>query len=294
MKLKDFFVKKNTQAKIKNEDFDKLVETFPDIDIPDVWVNLFDENFLTRDRASADFDIVKKVKAETLNGVDEKLKGVIGLLDAQGAEEFQKETNTFKKVESVVNLIPKLLEKAKGENPSSDERVKKLEQDLKEFANKLTSEKTTYESTLKELQSKHEQEKSGLKLDWTLDKKLSEYQLADEFSTIRTAIIKNVVDTVKGGNTLQLDDNGQIVVMDIDPTTKTAKPKFKGNDQVTIDSLLAEPLKPFLKKNNGSGGQQQQAPRSGQQGQTRTVADPNNGGQQFNLPPKAKPNTPQV
>lgn len=294
MKLKDFFVKKNGQAKIKNEDFDKVVETLPDVEIPDVWVNLFDDNFLTRERAASDFDILKKIKAETLNGVDEKLKGVLSLLDAQGAEDFQKETNTYKKVENVINLIPKLLEKQKGENPSSDERVKKLENDLKEFANKLTSEKSNYENSIKEISRKHEEEKSGLKLDWTLDKKLSEFQIADEFATIRPAIIKNVVDTVKSGNTLQLDDNGHIVVMEIDQTTKTAKPKFKGNDQVTIDSLLAEPLKPFLKKNNGSNGQQQQqAPRNGQQGQQRTVAE-QNGVQQFNLPPKAKPNTPQV
>jgi hypothetical protein len=270
MKLKAFLERINKQGKINNEDFTKALEKITDdSDLPDVWVNLFEESFLTRERAVADFDIVKKIKAETLNGVDERLKGIHSLLDATGLEEFQKETNTFKKVESVINLIPKLLDKVKTEHPNNDERVKKLEKDLKEFADKLVSEKQAYEASTKDLQQKHEDEKSNLKLQWTFDKKLGEYVLADEFGGIKSEILKNIVGKVMGENSLQLDDKGQIVVVDIDPATKTAKPKFKGNEPVTIDSLLAEPLKPFLKKNNAGddkgGQQQQQQPRQQQQ-----------------------------
>lgn len=258
MKAKAFLEKVNKQGKINNEDFNKALEAFPDTDLPDVWVNLFEENFLTRDRASSDFDITKKIKAETLNGIDERLKEVFPLLDAKDREEIEKEQNTYKKVESLKTYIPKLLEKIKGENPSTDEKVKQLEKNLKEFADKITAEKSEKEKVVKELQEKHEQEKSGLKLDWELDKKLASYTLADEFSGLKQDLLKTVITSVKSSNTLQLDDKGQIIVMDVDPVTKAAKPKFNGNDQVTIDSLLAKPLEPFLKKSTGDGKGQQQ------------------------------------
>jgi hypothetical protein len=140
--------------------------------------------------------------------------------------------------------------KAKGENPNVDEKVKQLEKNVQEFADKVTTVTREKDEQLKAVQKQHEEEKANLKLDWTLDKKLADYTLADEFIPIKGAIIKNIVDTVKTSNSLQLDEKGQIVVVEIDPATKTAKPKFNGNDPVTIDSLLAEPLKNFLKKNN--------------------------------------------
>lgn len=250
MKAKDFFKKVNDQGKINNEDANKVFEAIPEIEIPDVWVNLFSEGFLTRERAEADPKIAQKIKAETLNAVDEKLKLIHPLLDAPGLEAFTKEANTYKKIESVVNLIPKLLDKAKGENPSTDEKVKQLEKNVQEFADKVTSVTREKDEFIKGIQKQHEEEKAGLKLDWTLDKKLGEYTFADEFIPIKPAIIKNIVDTVRTSNTLQLDDKGQILVVEYDSTTKTAKPKFNGNDPVTIDSLLTEPLKNFLKKNN--------------------------------------------
>lgn len=296
MKLKLFLERTNKQGKINNEDFSKALEKLPeDLELPDVWVNLFDENFLTRERATADFEITKKIKAETLNGVDEKLKSIFPLLDPTDRETLEKEPNTYKKVEAIGAAIPKLLEKVKGDNPTNDEVVKQLKKDVKEFSDKVIQANQDREQKIKELQEKYEQEKSNLKLDWTLDKKLSEFVLAEEFSTIRPAIIKNIVDTVKASNSLQLDEKGQIVVVDIDHTTKVTKPKFNGNDPVTIDSLLVEPLKPFLKKNNGDGGkdQQQQQQNNGKLN-TRVVAKTDNSPITTNLDRRrsARQNTP--
>jgi hypothetical protein len=62
MKLKDFLEKKNAQAKIQNEDFAKSLANIPEVELPDVWVNLFDENFLTRERAESDTKISQKIK----------------------------------------------------------------------------------------------------------------------------------------------------------------------------------------------------------------------------------------
>lgn len=255
MKGKDFLKKINDQGKINNEDFNKVLETFPDVEIPDVWVNLFNEGFLTRERAEADPKIAQKIKAETLNAVDANIKKVLPLLDAKDREEIEKEASSYKKIELLEKAIPNLVTKVKGENPNTDEKVKALEKNVQEFADKVTAVQREKDEKLKEIQKQHEAEKANLKLNWTLDKKLADYTFADEFIPIKDAIIKNIVDTVRAKETLQLDDKGQIVVVEVDPSTATAKPKFNGNDPVTIDSLLADPLKNFLKKNNaGDGG----------------------------------------
>lgn len=273
MKAKDFFKKVNDQGKINNEDANKVFEAIPEIEIPDVWVNLFSEGFLTRERAEADPKIAQKIKAETLNAVDEKLKLIHPLLDAPGLEAFTKEANTYKKIESVVNLIPKLLDKAKGENPSTDEKVKQLEKNVQEFADKVTSVTREKDEFIKGIQKQHEEEKAGLKLDWTLDKKLGEYTLMDEVAPIKQTILQGIISKVKQTHTLQLDDKGQILVVDIDPVTKVAKPKFNGNDPVTIDSLLVDPLKDLLKKNNSK--ETGREPEKGKRRETPADVDAN-------------------
>jgi hypothetical protein len=250
MKAKDFLKKVAEQGKINNEDFNKVVETFPEVELGEVFPNLFQESFLTRERAEADPKISQKIKAETLNAVDAKIAKLLPLVDVKDREEIEKEPSSYKKIELLEKAIPNLVTKAKGENPNVDEKVKQLEKNVQEFADKVTTVTREKDEQLKAVQKQHEEEKANLKLDWTLDKKLADYTLADEFIPIKGAIIKNIVDTVKTSNSLQLDEKGQIVVVEIDPATKTAKPKFNGNDPVTIDSLLAEPLKNFLKKNN--------------------------------------------
>lgn len=253
MKAKDFLKKVAEQGKINNEDFNKVVETFPEVELGEVFPNLFQESFLTRERAEADPKISQKIKAETLNAVDAKIAKLLPLVDIKDREEIEKEPSSYKKIELLEKAIPNLVTKAKGENPNVDEKVKQLEKNVQEFADKVTTVTREKDEQLKAVHKQHEEEKANLKLDWTLDKKLADYTLADEFIPIKGAIIKNIVDTVKTSNSLQLDEKGQIVVVEIDPATRTAKPKFNGNDPVTIDSLLAEPLKNFLKKNNSDG-----------------------------------------
>jgi len=70
MKFLQFFESKSKQGKIALEDeFKKKLEAIAD-EVPDVWVNLFDQEFLTRERAVADPKVYDKVRAETLNAVD--------------------------------------------------------------------------------------------------------------------------------------------------------------------------------------------------------------------------------
>lgn len=292
MKAKLYFAKQKGQAKIENEAFNEFIEKLPDdLEIPDVAVNLLEDSFLTRERAMADPKILKKIKAETLNGADEALKKVIATLDPEYREEFEKEENTYKKIENLSLIIPKVKEKAGTQAPNTDEKVKQLEKSVQEFADKVKSINKEKEDERKRLLEQFESEKSGMKLDWTLDKQLGKYNFAPEYTGLKEAIIKNAVTDLRSKHTLQLSDNGEIVIVDIDPQTKVATPKFNGNDPVTIESVLLPTLDPFLKKNNKGDDttkeqqQQRQAQQSGATSQARMFNEERR---------RAKPNTPVV
>jgi hypothetical protein len=254
MKAKAFFQRLNKQGKISNDEANAIFEKLPEeLEIPDVWVNMFEENFLTRERAASDFELTKKIKAETLNGVDEKIKGFLPLLDPTDREAIEKEINTYKKVESIPGFLQKVLEKAKTANPSNDEKIKEYEKTVKERDEMIANLKQTFSSEKETLQKQFTDRERTMKVDWSLQNKFGEFIFADEFSKPedKKAIIELISSKVKSGNALDLDDKGQIVVQEI--VNGVPKQKYNGNDPVTIDSLLAEPLKPFLKKNNGDG-----------------------------------------
>jgi hypothetical protein len=257
MKLKAYFEKVKTQGKIGGDDLNKFIEALPEeLEIPDVAANLIEENFLTRDRAINDFKIINKIKAEALNGVDAVLNKFLPTIDATTREEIEKEPNTYKKLELIQAAIPKLLEKAQSGNPNSEERVKQLEANYKEMVDKVKSINTEREQKERELKEQFETEKKTLKVDWTLEKQLSKYTFADEFINVKDALTKGILTDIRSKHSLDLNDQGELVVVEIDPQTKVQKQKFNGNDPVTIDSLLAEPLKPFLKKSEASKAQQ--------------------------------------
>jgi hypothetical protein len=265
MKLKAHFTKLKTQSKIENEDFNKFIDAIPEeMEIPDIAVNLLDENFLTRTRAGADKEVYNKVRAEVLNGVDKQIKDILPLLTTADREAIEKETNTFEKVALLKGGFEAAIKTVKDSNPDASEQLKeakKFSADLMEKLKTVNSEKENQEKALK---TQFEQEKKGMKLGWTLDKKFADYEIGEEFKPIRDTVFTGIIEKIKKDHVLELDDKGDIQVLD----SNTKQPKYNGNDQVTIDSLLAEPLKPFLKKNNAGDDkrdknqQRQQAPNT--------------------------------
>lgn len=250
MKALQFFESKSKQGKIAlDEEFKKKLEALGDFEIPDVWVNLMDNEFLTRDRAASDPKIYDKIRAEQLDAVDAILKDYLPLLDDKDKVEIQNEPKTFNKLKMLVPAFNKAIEKIKTENPSNDDKVKELTRINQEYVNKLAAEKKQWEVTMTETQKKFEEEKKAMKLDWTLDKKVGEYTFADEYKEVKSTLTKTIVDKIKNENVLILDDTGNIQVHEKTESGVT-KQKFNGNDPVTLDKLLEEPLKAFLKKNN--------------------------------------------
>jgi hypothetical protein len=260
MKGKAFFEKVTRQGKIVNEDFNKVLETFPDVEIPDVFVNLFEETFLTRERAAADPVIHKKIKGEVLNGVDANLANITLMLDVSDQEAINKEENSFKKIELIKAAIPKLIEKSGKSDVTLDDKYKQLEKERNELVGKINEIKTESDKKLTDLTKTFEEKEKGMKIDWTLDKQFGSFVFADEFAGLKEAIIKSAKSDIKDKNFLTLDENGQIVVNEL--VGGVPKVKFNGNDQVTIDSLITEPLKPFLKKNNNGSDNGQEGKKT--------------------------------
>lgn len=274
MKAKDFLLKLTRQGKINNEDFNKVIETFPDIELPDVWANMVDESFLTRERALADTKVYDTIRGEVLDGVKLNIKEYLPFLAPEDQETIGKEPKAFNQLKMLKDAFGRSIEKIKTENPSNDEKVKELTKINQDYVKQITTQKTEFENIQKEQLKKFEAEKIGMKTDWTLDKKLGEYTFADEYKEVKPHLTKGIIDKIKSENVLMLDDSGQIQIHEKTESGAT-KQKFNGNEPVTLDKLLEEPLKPFLKKNNGAA-----AGAAGQNGQ--------NGSGRQNPPPPVK------
>lgn len=253
MKILQFFETKSKQGKIAlSEDLKKKLESVPDLEIDDVFVNMFDQEFLTRERAASDPKVYDKIRAEVLDGVDAITKDYLPLLEAKDQTDIQAEPKTYTKLKMIKDAFIKSVEKIKAESPSNDEKIKELKKNNQELVDKFTLAKTEWETSKTELVKGFEEQKKTMQLDWTLDKKLGEYTFADEYKEVKSTLVKSIVDKVKTENVLILDDSGQIKVHE-KTASGESKQKFIGNDAVTLDKLLEEPLKPFLKKNNKDG-----------------------------------------
>jgi hypothetical protein len=272
MKLKQHFTTLKSQAKLENEDFNKFIEALPeDMEIPDIAVNLLAENFLTRQRAISDKHVYDKIRAETLNGVDDQVRNILPMLSSVDRDIVEKETNSYKKIELIKTALDNAIKAAKNDNPEAGEQVKELKKTQSELTEKIKSINLERETEVKTLKDSFEKDKKGMKLDWTLDKKLSEFEFGDEYKTVRSTLTDSIIGKIKSEHVLELDDKGNIQVLD----KESRKPLFEGNNPVTLEHLLVEPLKPFIKKNNkdegAQGRQQQQARPGGQQTQQKPL-----------------------
>jgi hypothetical protein len=268
MKTRSFLEKISKQGKIANEDFTKALETLPEThELPDVFVNLFEENFLTRERAQADPKVYDTIRGEVLDGVKLNIKEYLPFLDPKDQEEISKEPKGFNQLKMLKEAFGRSLENVKTQNPSTDEKVKELTKINKEYVEKLTAQENDFKKQFKEKESAFLAEKQGMKTDWTLDKKLGEYTFADEYKEVKPHLTKGVIDKIKSENVLILGEDGQIQIHEKTESGVT-KQKFNGNEPVTLDKLLEEPLKPFLKKNNSTATGAAAQGANGSQGRT--------------------------
>jgi len=259
MKIKDFLTKLKTDGKITDPGFLAAIEAAPDVHIfADETLPVFENAFLTHDRAFTDKQVNAKIRREVLDPFDTELKPLIAFIDTLDrfkASEIDKMTSTYDKVKALRDAIPALVDKVK-KSPDSDEDTKKKLKGLEEAKQELLEriEKMNTEATTKEKFWQDESEKkiNGYRLNTELEKLANSITFGKAYSdpTIRKDITKGKLDLLRLQHNLQLvDKDGQTTIQ---VTDKEGKPLFKENSNtaVTINQLLEEEFKPYIKASN--------------------------------------------
>jgi len=251
MKLKDFLTKMKTDGKINLPEFEEYLKTAPDAEIPYVVTRAIEENFMTLDRAAAHKDIHGRIKREVLDPVDNEMNDIVDQLKdyIDSADTLKADPNTYNKIKNLKKSLPDIIKKAKGSPVTDDETKKKLvdyEKTIQEFGDKFTQAQKEYNAKLKETDTGWETKFHDYKLHSELEKLSNKYTLAEAFEETRPAITEVNLTKIKQSNRLKLGEkDGRPVIFVND---EHDKPKYNGNTPVTVDSLLDEAYKPFLKK----------------------------------------------
>lgn len=279
-KLKDFYAKLKEQGKIENEEYNKFLETVPDAEIPDAVVAAIEDKFYTFERAAAHKDIHGKIKREVLNPVDNEIAELFSgplkeYIDPMLEAEFKQDGSSYRKLKAMKKLIPEVIEKVKAKPVLDEDSKKKLaeyERNIQEMTQKFKDAEKDYGAKLTAQKEESEKHLHDYKLDIELQNRGNKFTLAEAYEQNRKDLSNMLLNGIKQSNALKLVDiNGQTEIQVLDEHGKT---KFNGNSPVTIDSLLEEKYKPFLKQSGGGTGnqnRQQEPPRQGQQQQNQTT-----------------------
>jgi hypothetical protein len=260
MKLKDFLAKLQADGKITQADFIAAKESAPDWDFPDKAIEAFESTFLTIDRAITDKSVHTRLKREILDPVDVELKPIIAFIDTLDrfkSSEIDKMTSTYDKIKAIQAAFPALIDKVK-KAPETDEDTKKklktFEESNQELLQRIEKMNTDYAEKEKFFQTEADKKINGYRLNQELEKLANSIKFGKAYSdeTIRKDITKAKLDSLRARyqNQMQLvDNNGQPAIQMVD---KEGKPLFKDNSNtaVTINQLLEEEFKVYIKANN--------------------------------------------
>jgi hypothetical protein len=142
--------------------------------------------------------------------------------------------------------------------PNGDEELKKelakYKSTVHELTDKFSSAEKDYGTKYKTLETDFTQKLEQYKLDSELEKLAGKFTLAEAYENNRRETNDIILTGIKRANVLKLGSkDGQNLIEVFDDK---GGPRFNGNSPVTINQLLEEKFKPFLKQSNGNGGQQ--------------------------------------
>lgn len=268
--MKEFFLKLKEQGKIDKPEYDAFVAALSDTEVPDTVVQAIEENFFTLERALAHKDIARKIRRETLNPVDNELKTIFDgamkdFLDPASEIEIKKDENTFNKLKLLAKMIPDALSKTKLKTGVIDEETKKklseYERNIQELVENNNKKDRTHAEQLEAYKAVAQKELHDYKLDTELQMMGNKFTLAEAYEQNRGSIAKMILSDIKGSNSLRLEEkDGRHIIQVVD---EHGNIKFNGtNTAVTIDSLLEEKYKPFLKQSEGGNGSQNSQSRT--------------------------------
>lgn len=273
MKRKDFWKKLADQGKIDKEEYKAFMEAEGEGEIPDAVFAAIEEKFMTIDRAAAHPEVSKKIKFETLNPLSrdlEKMLGVLGAIDPYEAREISKLTkqvgdrevpDVYKQSEAITAKLGKFFDKVKV--APNDEESKKQIEELKRINGEFTEKFTKFEKEkadeITKVRSESEKQFKDFKLNALLESKANSYTFADVYKDTRPVLTKALLGDLKSKHHLDFaTKEGEDVIGVFELENGVPRPKFNGNTAVTLESLLDETFKPYLKTNAVENDNQQQ------------------------------------
>jgi hypothetical protein len=214
-----------------------------------------EDNFLTRERVTSDPKLVGKIRAESYNAMDDRIKLLlpeVEKFDKYLVQEIDAEKDTLKKINKLGAGLTKINERLSSSGQKEDEKIKGLETQITDYLDKIKTINQERETEKVTLSNQFEEKEKDIILNYALRDKINSVEFADEHKPIREAITKVVLAELRDKNHLSLNEGGQIVVSTIE--NGVPKPKFNGNSQVSFEEVLEEKVKPYVKKNTGGDG----------------------------------------
>lgn len=252
-KLKEFLQKVFEQGDVRGDDVAAVLgaSALAELELPDTAVQKFNEAYLTRSRAENDPGLVKKVKAslwaETMDQIDTEIAKLYPFLESTKAVEIEKNPSTMKRIGLLTTALEDTIKNATA---SKDKDVRKVED---EWASKTKQLEEAKKQEIAALTKKFEESK----LDFVLKTKLLTFEYADAFSSLKEPLTETIISKIKSSKTkngepivLELDQSGNLNVRHlVEGTLRDVY--LDGNAKLTIDSLIAPEVEPFVKKSNG-------------------------------------------
>lgn len=262
-KAKEFFSLLKQQGQINEPKYDELLEKMPDFDVPEEAVKAFENSFYTLDRAAVNPAVNRKIRHEVLKPIDrdfEKIIQAVASVDKETGTKLQslirdgadKLPDTYKRTEFLANTLGEVFNKVKTAPAGGDEELKKelqkREQTIQDALQKLQEAESQHKTVLTQKEKEFEERLHEYQLDTELQKLAGSYTLAEAFEKTRPAINKVVLSELKGSNKLRLGmKDGQNIIQVFDDK---GEPRYNGNSPITINHLLEEKYKPFLKQSS--------------------------------------------
>lgn len=257
MKSKDFLTKLKTDGKINSPEFNTLVESIPEFEIPDKAVEAFEDSYLTPDRAVTDKRVNSKIRREILDPADKELNELVDYhlkdyIHQDKRDAFKKEESTYNKLKSLSGLLGESFKRVQV--PSTDEEIKKkmktVEETNQELLSRIEKMNNEYATKEKAIQSDYQKKISDFQLNLELEKLANSFKFGKAFAddAVRKDITKVKLDGLRAKHALQLVDKDGLTLIQVND--KEGKPLFNGNSAVTINNLLEEEFKPYIKASN--------------------------------------------
>jgi hypothetical protein len=222
------------------------------IEVPEEIQKAFTDKYLTRDRAVADEEIMRKLTLEArgrvFDSVDLKLKKVKALLSQEDQDLIDNEKNTLLKLD----LLEKAIQNV-GSGKSDD--VKKVNDAYRKKEAEFHEKINALEDTLKQKDANFGKQIKDVKLDYALRTMVAGFELAPEFASEehRNFLAESTIHSLKQNYKVEFDEKDERVLhlrKEVDGATTDV---YEGNTKVGLTDVLKKKYEPYLKKSAGAG-----------------------------------------